>query len=175
MRSLFENDLWEHGFQGEDKGGLVDRTGERYWLFDIDGTKQTARQRSLPLTEEYPPPQRRSERACARGYMGRQRGQVVRTRSTVAQAHTSEWLGTFGAPGNGQPGPDLQRAGQLLQRYVQHHGLTGEKVLVRLDGYYGTPSFINNLQQSQERLYLPHSSCRKNQALSWQDSGELCL
>ncbi|MEM8830686.1 MAG: hypothetical protein AAGE96_15195 [Cyanobacteria bacterium P01_G01_bin.19] len=30
LRGLFEQDLWERGFKGEDRGGLVDRTGERY-------------------------------------------------------------------------------------------------------------------------------------------------
>lgn len=94
LRTLFEQDLWERGFQGEDQGGLVDRTGERYYLFDLDGTKQAARQRALTSKEEYPPGQRRSGKACAKGYRGRKRGQVVRTRSTIAQAHTSEWLGT---------------------------------------------------------------------------------
>jgi hypothetical protein len=149
LRSLFEADLLEHGFTGEAKGGLLDRTGKRYWLFDVDGTKQTARQRSLPRTQEYPPVRRRSEKACAKGYMGRGRGEVVRTRSAIAQSHTGEWLGTFGAPGNGTPGPDLKRACKLIHRYLHHHGLKGENVIVRLDGYYGTPTFINELQQYQ--------------------------
>ncbi len=51
------------------------------------------------LREEYPPGQRRSGKACAKGYRGRKRGQVVRTRSNIAQAHTSEWLGAKGTGG----------------------------------------------------------------------------
>jgi hypothetical protein len=33
---------------------------------------------------------------CAPGYTGRKRGEVVRTRTTLLQAHTHQWLGTFG-------------------------------------------------------------------------------
>jgi hypothetical protein len=45
----------------------------------------------------------------AKGYRGRGRGEVTRTRSTVSLSHASEWLGTFGAAGNGTPGEDLER------------------------------------------------------------------
>jgi hypothetical protein len=38
---------------------------------------------------------------CAPGYLGRKRGEVVRTRTTVLQAHTQQWLGTFSGAGNG--------------------------------------------------------------------------
>ena len=149
LRTLFEQDLWSRGFKGEDRGGLVDRTGERYWLFDLDGTKQAARQRSLTSKEEYPPGQRRSGKACAKGYRGRKRGQVVRTRSTMAIAHTSEWLGTFGAPGNGTPEPELQRACFIIQSYLKQHNLPVNRAMVRLDGYYGLPKFVNRIQEHQ--------------------------
>jgi hypothetical protein len=45
----------------------------------------------------------------AKGYRGRGRGEVTRTRSTVSLSHASEWLGTFGSAGNGTPGEDLER------------------------------------------------------------------
>ncbi len=32
-------------------------------------------------------------------YTGRKRGEVVRTRTTVLQAHTHQWLASFGNPG----------------------------------------------------------------------------
>lgn len=149
LRTLFEKDLWERCFRGEDKGGLVDRTGQKYYLFDVDGTKQAARQRSLTSKEEYPRGQRRSRKACAKGYGGKKRGEGIRTRSAIAQAHTSEWLGTFGNPGNGSPGTDLKRACLLIQQYLQQHKLPGNRAIVRLDGYYGLPKFVNEIQQHQ--------------------------
>jgi hypothetical protein len=55
-------------------------------VFDIDGTRQAARQRALPATADLPPVYRRLQEVCAPGYVGRKRGEVVRTRSTVLLA-----------------------------------------------------------------------------------------
>ena len=70
-------------------------------VFDIDGTRQAARQRALPQTEDLPAPQRRLNPVCAPGYAGRKRGEVVRTRTVVSSAHSYHWLGSFGNRGNG--------------------------------------------------------------------------
>ena len=56
-------------------------------VFDIDGTREAARQRALPQTEDLPPPFRRLDDVCAAGYAGRKRGEIVRTRTVVSQAH----------------------------------------------------------------------------------------
>ena len=149
LRTLFEKDLWERGFKEDDKGGLIDRTGQKYYLFDVDGTKQAARQRSLTSKEEYPRGQRRSRKACKKGYGARKRGEGIRTRSAITQAHTSEWLGTFGSPGNGSPLADLKRACLIIQQYLQQHKLPGNRAIVRLDGYYGVSKFVNEMQQHQ--------------------------
>src|SRR6266487_3309044 len=81
-------------------GGLVDRAGKTWIVFDIDGTRDAARQRALPQSDELPPTFRRLDEVCAPGYRGRKRGEVVRTRTTVAQAHSYQWLGSFGNRGN---------------------------------------------------------------------------
>lgn len=162
LRMLFESDLMEHGFNRTQNGRLVDRAGNHFWVFDVDGTHQAARQRSLVSAQSYPKARRRSQAATAKGYLGRDRGEVTRTRTAVAQAHTSEWLGTFGAPGNGTPGPDLQRACGIIGHYLQHHKLTGSSAIVRLDGYYGTPQFVNQIQQHQLGYLL---RCRDYQLL----------
>ncbi|MBD2095721.1 hypothetical protein H6F90_11210 [Trichocoleus sp. FACHB-591] len=91
--------------------------------------------------------------------------EATRTRSSVAQAHTSEWLGTFGAPGNGTAGADLQRACGIIGHYLQHHQLPGQAAIVRLDGYYGTPGFVNQIQQHQLGYLL---RCRDYQLLRHQ-------
>ncbi len=59
-------------------GGLVDRAGNSWGVFDIDGTREAARQRALPQTEDLPSAHRRLDDVCAPGYRGRKRGQVVR-------------------------------------------------------------------------------------------------
>ena len=68
-----------------------------------------ARQRAVPKTEELPAPQRRFNQVCAPGYTGRKRGEVVRTRTVVSQAHSYQWLGSFGNRGNGCYREELRR------------------------------------------------------------------
>jgi hypothetical protein len=149
LRTLFESDLLSHGFEPAQSGGLVDRVGKEFWVFDVDGTHQTTRQRSLTTTEAYPELHRRSQAATAKGYIGRGRGEVTRTRSTVSLSHTSEWLGTFGAAGNGTPGEDLERICGVIGRYLQQQQRPGTDAMIRLDGYYGLPPFVNQLQHHQ--------------------------
>lgn len=57
-------------------------------VFDIDGTREAARQRALPQSDDVPLPFRRLDEICAPGYTGRKRGQVVRTRTIMSQAHS---------------------------------------------------------------------------------------
>lgn len=57
-------------------------------FIDVGGTRQAPRQRALPQTKALPPPHRRLDQVCAPGYQGRKRGEVVRTRTVILQAHT---------------------------------------------------------------------------------------
>jgi hypothetical protein len=92
LRDLFLKDGLSRPLEKEEPpGGLWDRQGTRWIVFDVDATRQAARQRALPQTEDRPAPKRRMKQVCAPGYTGRQRGECVRTRTTVLQAHTSQW------------------------------------------------------------------------------------
>jgi hypothetical protein len=103
LRTLFLSDLLARPLVPENEvGGLRDRTGQRWHVFDVDGTREAARQRSLPQTPELPAAVRRLQPLCAPGYGGRKRGEVIRSRTTILQAHTHQWLGSFGAAGNGK-------------------------------------------------------------------------
>jgi hypothetical protein len=59
--------------KGNQTGDLVDRAGVARIVFDIDGTREAARQRALPQAEELPPAFRRLDEICAPGYTGRKR------------------------------------------------------------------------------------------------------
>src|SRR6266487_3703196 len=48
---------------------------------------------NLPCPSDLPPAQRRMSEVCAPGYLRGKRGEVVRTRTTVLQAHTHQWVG----------------------------------------------------------------------------------
>jgi hypothetical protein len=136
LRTLFQKDvLARNPFPSS--GGLFDRTGEQWLVVDVDGTRQAARQRALPQTEALPAPHRRFDQVCAPGYVGRKRGEVVRTRTVVLQAHTHQFLGTFGGPGNGDYRGELRRAVQVITGYATRRGISTTSILVRLDGLYG--------------------------------------
>ncbi len=106
-------------------------------MIDVDGTRQAARQRALPQTDALPAPHRRLDQVCAPGYQGRKRGEVVRTRTVVLQAHTHQLLGTFGGAGNGDYRGELRRAIRVIMSYATQLGLSPASILVRLDGLYG--------------------------------------
>jgi len=125
LRTLFLDDLESRplstdptGANGKQTGGLVDRAGKTWVVFDIDGTREAARQRALPQSEELPPAFRRLDDVCAPGYRGRKRGQVVRTRTVISQAHSFQWLGSFGNRGNGRYREELRQGLAAITRYL---------------------------------------------------------
>jgi len=122
LRTVFLADLLARSLGKEEQpGGLTDRAGHQWVVFDVDGTREAARQRAEPVTPELPVPQRRLGELCAPGYTGRKRGEVVRTRTTISQAHTSQWLGSFANPGNGQYREELRRAVAAIGLYGKAH------------------------------------------------------
>src|SRR5713101_3770605 len=146
LRSLFLADLLARPLdKARHTGQLVDRKGNERVVFDIDGTRQAARQRALPVTEELPAPQRRLKQVCAPGYTGRKRGEVVCTRTVVSQAHSYQWLGSFGNSGNGRYREELRRTLTAIRGYLEAHHLSPISALVRLDGQYGTGAVIADL------------------------------
>src|SRR5713226_5288948 len=139
LRTLFLDDLLARPLTPDKQtGGLVDRAGNTWIVFDIDGTREAARQRALPLTDELPLPFRRLDDVCAPGYRGRKRGEVVRTRTTVSQAHSYHWLGSFGNKGNGHYREELRKGLAAITRYLTAYQLEPSHTLLRLDGQYGT-------------------------------------
>src|SRR6266568_4189904 len=145
LRSLFQDDLVARTPFGSPPGGLWDRLGQHWFLVDIDGTKQAARQRALPQTKDLPAPHRRFDRVCAKGYFGRKRGQVGRTRTTVLQPYTHQWLGTFSGPGNGDYRAELRQALQAITVYAAALALPHSQVVVRIDGLYGNTAPVNEI------------------------------
>jgi len=119
--------------------------GNTWMVFDIDGTREAARQRALPQTDELPPPFRRLDDVCAPGYRGRKRGEVVRTRTTVSQAHRYQWLGSFGNRGNGRYREELRKGLAAIGRYLAAHQFPQDRALLRLDGQYGNGAVLSDV------------------------------
>jgi hypothetical protein len=145
FRTLFEQQSFAEGWTSETIGGIFDRQGRRYIVFDVDATRQAARQRALPGDPSLPPARRRLDAVCAPGYPGRKRGEVVRTRTVALQMHTRQWIGTYAGKGNGDYRAELASALRAIATYSSHFALTPEVALVRLDGQYGDAAVIAQL------------------------------
>jgi hypothetical protein len=114
----------------------------------VDGTRQVARQRALPCTPDLPPAQCRLDKVCAPGYTGRKRGETVRTRTTLLQAHTHQWGGTFSGAsgsGNGDYRGELRQAVKAISAYMQTQSLQLGQAVARLDGQYGNGAILADL------------------------------
>jgi hypothetical protein len=70
---------------------------------------------------------------------------VVRTRTTILQAHTHQWMGTFGGAGNGDYRGDLKRATSVIATYATTLTLVPSQILVRLDGLYGNAAPLTDV------------------------------
>jgi hypothetical protein len=168
LRTLFLDDLESRPLPDDKQtGSLLDRAGGAWVVFDLDGTREAARQRALPQTDDLPPPCRRLDEVCAPGYTGRRRGQVVRTRTVISQAHSFQWLGTFGNRGNGRYRVELRQGLAAISRYLAAHQLPSQRTLLRLDGQYGTGAVLSDLAgfafvtRGKEYTVLDHSLVQK--------------
>jgi hypothetical protein len=147
LRALFLSDLLARPLVPEgESAGLWDRTGNQWQVFDIDGTREAARQRALPASAQIC---LHLSVACVRCVLLvttlRKRGEVVRSRTTILQAHTYQWLGSFSGAGNGKSREELRRAVTQIQQYLVAHQLPAERVLLRLDGQYGTGATLSDV------------------------------
>jgi hypothetical protein len=80
LRTLFEQQTFAQGWTAETIGGIFDRQGRRYLVFDVDATRQAARQRALPCDPTLPAAKRR--RGC------RLCSWLLRTQARGGGAHT---------------------------------------------------------------------------------------
>jgi hypothetical protein len=152
LRTLFLDDLLSRPLANDPNdpnktqtGGLVDRAGNTWVVFDLDGTREAARQRALPQTKALPPTFRRLDEICAAGYTGRKRGQVVRTRTVISQAHSYQWLGSFSNRGTGRYREELRKALAAIGRYLAEYQIPKARALLRLDGQYGAGAVLADL------------------------------
>lgn len=146
LRTLFLDDLLSRPLSPDKQtGSLLDRAGTSWMVFDIDGTREAARQRALPQTDELPPAFRRLDDVCAPGYRGRKRGKVVRTRTIISQAHSYQWLGSFGNKGNGRYREELRKGLAAITRYLTAYQLEPSHTLLRLDGQDGTGAALSEV------------------------------
>jgi hypothetical protein len=136
MRKIMMEDMLENGIQGEYIGGVYDQINTRHIVFDVDATVDAARQRSVVSSADYPQVKRRRKN-YGKGYRGRKRGEVVRSRTTIQQAHTQEWLGSFGTKGNPEHFNQLEKCCWVGKEYMKAHSMQSQDAILRMDGQYG--------------------------------------
>ncbi len=89
FRTLFEQQSFADGWTSESIGGVFDRQGRRLIVFDIDATRQAARQRALPCDPELPPARRRHNGSvCARLHRTQARRGGAHAHDGSPDAHT---------------------------------------------------------------------------------------
>ena len=76
---------------------------------------------------------------------GASAGKSSGRRTVVSQAHSYQWLGSFGNRGNGLYREELRRALTAIRGYRGHISIPHERALLRLDGQYGTGAVIADL------------------------------
>jgi len=114
-----------------------DARGERWHLFDVDGTVSTLRHRALPLADDLPEPSRRSEDMASPGYSGRKRGDVQFDRMTVQHAGSGLWTWAHLGQGNGAPLQDLELALDSMVECCKRLDFPLHHTLARMDGEAG--------------------------------------
>ena len=147
FRTQFEKSFGQ-GWSQASIGGVWDRQGHRHVVFDVDATRQPARQRALPKGEELPAPRRRLDQVCAPGYVGRKRGEVVRSRTTILQMHSHQWVGTYSGAGNGDYREELRSACRAIHTYLDTYDLPHAMGLLRLDGQYGDAAVMAQVDKT---------------------------
>lgn len=86
----------------------------------------------------------------------------MRTRTVISQAHSSQWLGSFGNRGNGLYRVELRQSLVAIGRYLATYQFPKERALLRLDGQYGTGTVLSDLAgfafvtRSKEYAVLNH-------------------
>ena len=69
----------------------------------------------------------------------------MRTRTVISQAHSFQWLGSFGNKGNGRYREELRQGLSVIRRYLTAYQFLPAHALLRLDGQYGTGAVLSDL------------------------------
>lgn len=63
----------------------------------------------------------------------------------MSQAHSYQWLGSFGNRGNGRYREELRKGLATIGRYLTAYQLEASRTLLRLDGQYGNGAVLSDV------------------------------
>ncbi len=120
-----------------------DTQGQQYHVFDFDHTSEGVLQRALPTGEALPAAKRRGERYAVAGYLGRKRGDLKRTRSSLQHAGTGLWLGGRVGKGNSDPRGDFEAAVATVRHFCAMLDWSSRRAVIRGDGAFGSVPYLS--------------------------------
>jgi len=149
FRRLFEQGSFVEGWTKDSIGGIWDRQGRRYIVFDIDATRQAARQRALPCDATLPSPRRRQGcQSAHQATKGENEAKSYGHARLLSRCILANGLALDKGRGNGDYRAELASALRAIITYLRYFALTSEVALVRLDGQYGDASVIAQIIQA---------------------------
>jgi hypothetical protein len=123
----------------------MDRVGNTWVVFDIDGTGEAARQRAFPRPKPCPRPDLWLDEVSAPGYRGRKLGGLFGHGQPFLRPRAESRLGLFGNRGNGRYRGELRKGLIAIGRYLTAHRLPQGHALLHIFGYYGTGAVLADL------------------------------
>ena len=142
LRTLFLHDLLARRLVEEEQpGGLWDRGGTHWLVFEVDGTRLATDTGSADRPEALASP------VCS--FLGIPNASGAKSSARVppcCKPIPESRLATFGNAGNGQYREELRRAVAAIQTYLlKAYDFPEERTLLRLDGQYGTGAVLADL------------------------------
>ena len=138
FRTLFEQNSFAQRWTEDSIGGIWDRQRCRSMVFDVDATRQAARQRALPCDPTLPSPRRRLDEVCAPGYARRaNEGKLFVHAPLLSRCIPANGLEPMPVEVMGTTKVNLHRHARAITTYLQLFALPPQVALVRLDGQYG--------------------------------------
>ncbi len=111
-----------------------DTQGQRWDVFDWDGTRKGIRQRALVDDADYPAAERPGAQLGRPGYTGRKRGELVLGRAVLSHTGSGLWIYEHQTAGHAETVEGLTDALDALVQTLHYAELPRDRAVLRYDG-----------------------------------------
>ena len=111
-----------------------DTQGQRWDVFDWDGTRKGIRQRALVDNADYPTAERLGAKLGKPGYTGRKRGELVLGRAVLSHTGSGLWIYEHQTAGHAETVEGLADALDALVKTLHYAELPRDRAVLRYDG-----------------------------------------
>ena len=173
VRTLFEQHTFTEGWTSETIGGVFDRQGHRYMVFDVDATRQAARQRALPCDPALPAAKRRRGcRLCAWLPGAQAWGSGPHAHHGASDAHAPMGRDVCGqgqwrlSRGTGFGAASHHRLFEALRISTRNGPDPSRRSLRRYDRRRSTAPGRHTFRDTMERIFAPGASPDESRVLA---------